>query len=93
MHEGGDIRIKAYGTDDRITIEIGDTGSGMPVHVQENIFQPFVSFGKEQTTGLGMTIAQNIIQGHKGTMSVASFLGIGTVFTINLPFAEKEATR
>lgn len=93
MPEGGNIRIKAYRTDDRITIEIGDTGIGMPVHVQENVFKPFVSFGKEQTSGLGMTIAQKIIQEHKGTVSVASFLGIGTVFTINLPCAEKEATR
>jgi signal transduction histidine kinase len=93
MPEGGNIRIKAYRIDDRITIEIGDTGSGMPVHVQENVFKPFVSFGKEQTTGLGMTIAQKIIQEHKGTVSVASFLGIGTVFTINLPCTEKEATR
>lgn len=93
MPEGGNIRIKAYRTDDRITIEIGDTGCGMPVHVQENVFKPFVSFGKEQTTGLGMTVAQKIIQEHKGTVSVASFLGIGTVFTINLPCAEKEATR
>jgi len=95
MPEGGTIRIKAFTVNDTVTIEFGDTGCGMPVDIQEQVFKPFVSFGKEYATGLGMTKAQKIIGEHKGTLTVASFLGIGTVFTINLPNTEteKEATQ
>ncbi len=93
MPEGGKLRIKAFHIDNSVIVEFGDTGCGMPVDIQEQVFRPFVSYGKEHASGLGMTKAQKIIKEHNGALTVASFLGNGTVFTIHLPSAEKEATQ
>lgn len=91
MSEGGSLRIKLTQSDSIAKIEISDTGKGMPAYIQECVFKPFMTYGKENVTGLGMTIVQRVINAHGGNISVASFLGKGTVFTINLPIALKEA--
>jgi|GEM_PF-4625911 len=68
-----------------ITIRIRDTGTGMPAHIKRRIFEPFVTYGKKNGTGLGMAIVKTSIERHGGTIDVDSTLGKGTVFTIHLP--------
>jgi PAS domain S-box-containing protein len=83
----GRIRVKTRADGDWAVIEIGDTGSGMPAHVQQRIFEPFFTTKEVgKGTGQGLAIAHNVVvDKHGGTIKVASAPGAGTTFTIRLP--------
>ncbi len=66
-----------------VVIHVSDTGPGIPEDVKSDIFNPFVTT-REKGTGLGLAISKEIINSHKGSISVDSFTG-GTVFTVRLP--------
>jgi CheY-like chemotaxis protein len=55
--------------------------------VRQKIFDPFFSTKGAHGTGLGLSVSYSIIERHEGSISVASELGSGTVFTIDLPAA------
>lgn len=89
---GGKITIKVSVRNDKVQIEISDTGIGIPQDALTNLFTKFfrVSSGLEQGskgTGLGLYIAKSIINIHHGEIAVASKVGVGTTFTIILPAA------
>ncbi len=69
-------------------IQITDNGPGIPKDIQDKVFHPLFS-GREDGTGLGLTIAQNYIQQHQGTIDVESEPG-RTCFTLLLPFQVNE---
>ncbi|MEW6441771.1 MAG: ATP-binding protein [bacterium] len=82
------IRTVLEPAQDRVRIEIADTGPGIPEEVQPRIFEPFFTtkdVGKG--TGLGLSIAYGIIENHRGTVSVRSRPGEGATFVICLPLA------
>jgi two-component system, sporulation sensor kinase D len=91
MPEGGKIKVKVTQDDFDAKIEINDTGKGIPAHIQESIFMPFITYDKEEAIGLGLTYSQNIIKGHGGSILVTSQVGKGSKFSINIPLALKEA--
>ena len=64
-------------------IKVADNGPGIPDAIRERMFYPLVS-GREGGNGLGLTIAQNFIQHHHGTIDCTSRPG-STVFTLRLP--------
>lgn len=67
-------------------ISISDSGAGMPKSVQQRIFDPFFTTKKiGEGTGIGLSIVHGIIESHNGEILVESKVGIGTVFTIELP--------
>lgn len=70
-------------------VEIGDTGHGISAKNLEHIFDPFFTTkhasAVNEGTGLGLTIAHQIIREHRGEIHVQSTEGIGTTFLINLP--------
>ncbi len=68
-----------------VRIMVADTGSGIPKHVLENMFEPFITTKGERGTGLGLWIVKGIIENHGGKLRVRSKLGRGTVFRIDLP--------
>jgi PAS domain S-box-containing protein len=72
----------------RVRIEIEDTGAGIPLPERERIFNPFYTT-KEGGTGLGLAIAHKIIEEHGGTIDVASTPGVGTTFRIVLPIVSE----
>ena len=82
MPGGGKIKIAGSATSDMVTIEIADTGKGIPPDI--DIFQPFATT-KNQGTGLGLVIVRQILGAHQGTISYSSEPGKGTVFVITLP--------
>lgn len=67
-------------------IKVIDNGPGIPDDIRERMFYPLVS-GREGGSGLGLTIAQNFIQHHHGTIDCASRPG-STVFTLRLPIEQ-----
>ncbi len=82
----GEIRILTKEVDGFVQIHISDTGCGISEENLTKIFDPFFTTkGVGKGTGLGMNIAYNIIQKHKGDIQVESRVGKGTTFIISLP--------
>lgn len=71
-----------------IRIEVADTGKGISRDEMLKIFDPFYT-SKSEGTGLGLSVAYNIIEEHGGTIDVSSQLGEGTHFSILLPVSEE----
>lgn len=67
-------------------IKVIDNGPGIPADIRERMFYPLVS-GREGGSGLGLTIAQNFVQHHLGTIDCSSRPG-NTVFTLRLPIEQ-----
>jgi len=87
MPEGGEITVRT-GTipEDRIFIEITDTGCGIPPESINRIFDPFFTTKEEgKGTGLGLAVSRNIIENHGGDIGVRSAVGVGTTFRVILP--------
>jgi len=81
----GEIKISTSANNGHVEIKISDTGSGIPPEVLPKIFDPFFTTKEVgKGTGLGLNLAYNIIEKHKGTIDVESEVGKGTTFTIRL---------
>jgi len=85
MPQGGNLTIRVHNTDKRVRMEISDTGTGIPVGL--DIFEPFITT-KTQGTGLGLTIARQIIAAHRGTINFTSTPGQGTTFIVEMPLTQ-----
>lgn len=86
--ENNFIKIKTYSDNTNVYCEIEDTGIGIAESIRDRIFDPFFTTKPVGSgTGLGLGIAHDIIVNkHKGNILVESSIGIGTKFTIVLPF-------
>ncbi len=82
----GLIDISTGADSKSVWIEVKDNGLGIPEAILEKIFDPFFTTKDPgMGTGLGLSVSQNIIQQHGGTLTVQSTVGVGTTFTITLP--------
>ena len=81
----GQIDIAIVEMQDAVEIRFTDNGRGVPSAIRATLFEPFVSQGKENGTGLGLTVVQKIIQDHSGEVAVERTSPEGTVFRITLP--------
>ena len=88
MPKGGGLKISCVANKARLQLQFADNGTGMPEDVRQKIFDPFFSTKGAHGTGLGLSVSYSIIERHEGSISVASSLGEGTVFTIELPAVE-----
>jgi two-component system NtrC family sensor kinase len=71
---------------ERVSLEVADTGPGIPPEIRSRIFQAFFTTKPPgQGTGLGLSLCQGIIENHGGTIAVESGHGQGAVFRIQLP--------
>jgi signal transduction histidine kinase len=88
-HPGGTVLIRTSMDKDHAILMIKDTGRGMTSEVVDKIFIPFYTT-KIGGTGLGMVFVRQIVNEHRGTISLKSKIGRGTTVTIKLPhrFAE-----
>jgi len=82
MPEGGTLTVRLHNTGGRITLEVADTGRGIPAGV--DIFEPFMTT-KPDGTGLGLPIVRQIVAAHGGTQTYSSEPGRGTTFMVTLP--------
>ncbi len=84
----GFININAARLEDRVSIEILDSGCGIPDEIVRNIFDPFFTTKEPGIgTGLGLSVSYSIIKKHAGEINVRSEEGKGTTFAISLPLA------
>lgn len=84
---GGTIWVEAKPLVTQVELAIRDDGPGIPQEALKKMFDPFFST-KERGTGLGLSLTQQIIASHGGTLGCASELGRGTTFTIRLKRAD-----
>jgi two-component system sensor histidine kinase HydH len=85
-----EVRAQAEAENDRLAIEIRDTGPGIPPEKQVAIFEPFFTT-KADGSGLGLWIVQQILTAHGGRVFATNAPGHGAVFTVHLPLQGKEA--
>ncbi|PYQ37462.1 MAG: two-component sensor histidine kinase, partial [Acidobacteria bacterium] len=81
----GMIRVIAAEVAGAITVSVADNGPGIAHSIRDRIFHPFVNFGKENGTGLGLAVVQKIVQDHGGEVSVQRTAEGMTVFRMFLP--------
>lgn len=88
--ESGSIRLFSERIGDYVKIIIEDTGSGIPEDKIDILFQPFEQYSKNEhtshnSTGLGLSIARQLVQLHAGDLTLSSTLGKGTRAEFTLP--------
>jgi signal transduction histidine kinase len=88
MPEGGQLTLTTGAQEGSAVLEVSDTGLGIAPEKLEQIFAPFFT-DKNRGTGLGLTIAKNIVDKHHGTLTVASTPGEGSTFRMTLPRVEE----
>lgn len=83
--DSGQIEVNMRATPGGVEIRVADNGRGIPEPIRDRLFKPFVSYGKENGTGLGLTVVQKIIQDHGGDVTVEKTSVEGTIFKLVLP--------
>jgi signal transduction histidine kinase len=80
---GGRIRVRARKAPTCVLVELEDTGPGIPGCIRDRLFEPFVTFGKENGLGLGLALARQTVRSHGGDMWTEP--AAGGRFVIRLP--------
>ena len=83
MSNGGELWISINQKQKMLEINFQDTGSGIPVDLQANIFEPFVS--TKGTTGLGLSVCYDIVTAHGGRLDLINNSKPGACFRVLLP--------
>jgi signal transduction histidine kinase len=81
----GLVRVTVGHTGSALTIAVSDNGPGIAEEILDKLFHPFVSYGKENGTGLGLTVVQKIVQDHGGEIAMERTAEAETVFRITIP--------
>jgi signal transduction histidine kinase len=84
MEKGGRFSIVAAEQNGEVVFNLSDNGPGIPEEIKNNLFESFVTSGKEGGTGLGLAIVKKMIEQHKGRIEVESQKNVGTTFKIYL---------
>ena len=94
MPQGGKIIIKTLASDNKVSLILQDTGTGISDEVQQKIFLPFFTTKDVgEGTGLGLAVVHGIVTSHKGTIEVTSKINHGTQFAINFPISNDQKQR
>jgi len=91
----GQITVSTLVEADHVIIRITDTGPGIPIDMQERIFEPFIQadggtarhFGG---TGLGLAVVKQLVTAHHGEVGVHSVPGYGSTFWFTLPISQEQ---
>jgi signal transduction histidine kinase len=87
--ENGRLTIHATRQPNQLTLSVADTGQGIDPEDLPHLFERFYRIPSKEAqaegSGLGLVIAQKIVQEHGGQIEVSSELGVGTVFAVQLP--------
>jgi len=85
--DSGKIDISLRRQGENLEVRIEDNGPGIAEAVRNRLFEPFVSHGKENGTGMGLTVVQKILQDHGGDVAVIQTSNSGTTFRLNIPLS------
>lgn len=90
-HHGGTITVSLRQCGASVELSVSDTGAGIPEHVRDRIFEPFVTtkgaLGTSNTpgTGLGLSVSYGIVKDHGGDIRFETEIGVGTTMIVRLP--------
>jgi len=92
MEGGGTLVVSSAATEDgrSVAVRISDTGPGLSPEEVAKLFEPFYTT-KDEGTGLGLTIVSRLLEQNDASISVSSEKDVGTIITIQLPIAGREA--
>ena len=94
MPKGGWLSVSTTISASVVTVEIADTGSGIPSEHISRIYDPFFTTKVDgRGTGLGLSVTYGIVQEHGGTLTCDSSVGQGTRFTLTLPALRSDAEK
>jgi signal transduction histidine kinase len=79
-----EVKVHLTEVDEEICVTISDNGPGIPASVRRTLFDPFVTAGKPNGTGLGLTLARRIAEEHGGSVRLVESNPGRTVFTLSL---------
>ena len=86
MSKGGEFKLTFEREEDLLHISCTDTGKGIPLALQDQVFKSFVT-GRQGGSGLGLAIVKKIVEQHNGEIRFESQPGVGTTFMVTLPDA------
>lgn len=86
-HEAGSVIVEANQTEELVSITVADTGTGIPIDQQGQIFNRFTQLNRKDRRGLGLGlyISKMLVDAHGGHISVKSVEGRGSIFSILIP--------
>jgi len=90
MPQGGKLQVKVDSSGDKITLEVCDTGSGIPPELRDKVFQLYFTT-KTGGSGIGLAMTYRAVQLHNGTISFKSEAGSGTMFRLEFPASVRHA--
>ncbi|MDF1793623.1 MAG: ATP-binding protein [Thalassobaculaceae bacterium] len=87
---GGEIAIRVMSDDGGFSLQVADTGTGIPAGHVERLLQPFEQMTDmtrrgQEGTGLGLSLSKALVEAHGGTLAIDSMVGEGTIVTLWLP--------
>lgn len=89
VHLQGSLRRYSHVVEgDYVCIRIADSGQGIPLEIQEKIFEPFFSTkktDKKRGSGLGLSVVHSVLEDHRGYIDLESAPGQGTAFSLYFP--------
>ena len=86
------VRVALGAETDRVSVTIVDSGPGVAQGVRDNLFDPFVSEGKQKGTGLGLTLAWSVAREHGGEVELVSSEAGETTFRLTVARCLSEPT-
>jgi signal transduction histidine kinase len=81
---GGRLQVRVEKSSDKLTLEISDTGPGIPPELRDKVFQLYFTT-KTGGSGIGLAMTYRAVQLHNGTISFKSDAGSGTTFRLEFP--------
>jgi PAS domain S-box-containing protein len=91
MPEGGTVGIEAFREGYLCGIRVRDNGPGMTAEVAKRVFEPFFTTKKLGGTGLGLSVADQIVKAHRGSIDLETTPEEGTTFTVRIPLSNEAA--
>jgi PAS domain S-box-containing protein len=89
---GPRVTVASDQAGDMVQLTVTDNGCGVPEHVMQRAFEPYVTT-KPKGTGLGLAIVKKIVEEHRGTVAIANVAPSGARVTIRLPAATRDVAR
>jgi signal transduction histidine kinase len=90
---GGHVEVNVTQNSGSLLIAVSDNGPGVEKSIRAKLFHPFVSYGKENGTGLGLAVVQKIVQDHGGEIILERTSDARTIFRIVLPGQVQDSLR
>ena len=82
---GGTLAVSVVSFPSEVTIQVRDTGTGVPQALRHRLFEPLMTTKGERGTGLGLSVSKRVLESAGGHLSFESEEGHGTTFVISLP--------